>query len=156
MRGQYRTTLLIYIALLLGQIVFCLFTVFLITQPDSPLASDKIQYPYAGILVVFLATGAAWYVNQLRIKSVAVLHANFAGKLLHYQTTVIFRSAMVQAGNLFCLVLVILENSLSPLVYFCIGLMAYLYFKPNSEELVNVYKLNNAEKREVEKQAGRA
>jgi len=155
MRGQYRTTLLIYIALLLGQIAFCLFTVFFITLPGRPLASDHIQYPYAGILAIFLAAGAAWYVNQLREKSVVALKANFAGKLLHYQTTVIFRAAMIQVGNLFCLFLAILENSLSPLVYFCLGLLIYLYFKPNTSELVRVYQLTSAEKREIEKQAGK-
>ena len=154
MKGQYRTTLLIYIALLLGQITFCLFTVFLITQPDRPLQAESV-YPYGGALAVFLSAGAAWFLNQLRIKSVADLEANFRGKLLHYQTTVIFRAAMIQVGNLFCLFLAILENSLSPLIYFCLGLLVYLYFKPNSNELANVYQLTPTEKRDVEKQAGK-
>ncbi len=152
MKGQFRSTFLLYIALLLGQIVFCFFVVFMVTQPDRPILKEGSDYPFLALLVIFLAAGAAWYMNQLRIKSIVSLEANFEGKLLHYRTTVLLRSAMVEAGNLFCLILALLENSLTPLLYFCIGILSFMYFKPNAKEVTELYKLNKEEEQKLIRQ----
>lgn len=143
---------MIYIALLLGQIIFSLFTVFWITQPGQPFLNEGSNYPFLGLLVVFLAAGAAYYVNQLRLKSINLLQANLAGKTLHYRTSVLMRSAMVEAGNLCCLVLAILEHSLAPLLYFCMGLLVFLYFKPSLNEISSLYQLTQQEQNHIQRQ----
>lgn len=150
-RTLFRSTFLIYVSLLLGQIAFSMFTVFLITQPDRTLKEGS-DYPFLGILIVFLAAGAAWYVNKLRYQQLPKLRFNHDGKLLHYRTTVIMRSAMVEAGNLFCLILALLEGSLTPILYFCLGLVAFLYFRPQLSELVREYGMNEEERQRLEQQ----
>lgn len=150
-RTLFRSTFLIYVALLLGQVAFSLFTVFLITQPDR-MMKEGSDYPFLGILVVFLAGGAAWFVNKLRYDQLPKLRFNHDGKLLHYRTTVIMRSAMVEAGNLFCLILALLEGSLTPILYFCIGLVVFLYFRPQLEELAKEYGMSEEEKQRLERQ----
>ena len=150
-RTLFRSTFLIYVSLVLGQVIFSLFTVFLITQPDRDLKEGS-DYPFLGILVVFLAAGAAWLVNKIRKDQLPKLHFNHDGKLLHYRTTVIMRSAMVEAGNLFCLMLALLEGSLAPILYFCVGMAAFLYFRPQLAELVQLYGMNEEERQALERQ----
>ena len=150
-RALVRSTFLIYVSLVLGQVIFSLFTVFLITQPDRDLKEGS-DYPFLGILVVFLAAGAAWFVNKLRKDQLPKLRFNHDGKLLHYRTTVIMRSAMVEAGNLFCLILALLEGSLAPILYFCVGMVVFLYFRPQLAELVQLYGMNEEERQALERQ----
>ncbi|WP_020536083.1 hypothetical protein [Lewinella cohaerens] len=150
-RTLFRSTFLIYVALTLGQVVFSLFIIFLITQPDRDLKEGS-DYPFLGLLVVFLAAGAAWFVNKLRKDQLPKLRFNHDGKLLHYRTSVIMRSAMVEAGNLFCLILALLEGSLTPMLYFCVGMVIFLYFRPQLAELVQLYGMNEEERQRLEQQ----
>lgn len=150
-KALFRSTFTLYVALFLAQIIFCLLVVFLITQPDRELMEGS-NYPFLGILVVFLASGAAWYMNKLRTDSIARMSANHEGKLLHYRTTVLLRSAMVEAGNMFCVVLALLEGSLFPLFFFCLGLGVFLYFRPKLDEVVSVYQMDEATRQQLEQQ----
>ncbi|MEM1216293.1 MAG: hypothetical protein AAGJ82_11440 [Bacteroidota bacterium] len=147
-QGLYRSTFLLYIALLLGQIVFCFVVVFLITQPDRGLKEGS-AYPFLGALIVCLAFGGAWWMNRLRQASIKRLRANFPGKILHYRTSVIVRVAMLEAGNLFCLVIALLEGTLFPLLFFCVGLAFFLYFRPNKDEVTRWYQLKDEEARQL-------
>lgn len=148
-KGSLRAIFLLYISLLLGQVLFSLVILFLITQPDRVL-KDGSDYPFLAALVVFLAGGAAWFINRLRSQQLPHLRANLEGILLHYRTTVVMRSAMVEAGNLFCLVLAFLEGSLAPIVFFCLGLGVFLLFRPRLDELFGLYPLNEGERRQLE------
>ena len=150
-KALFRSAFTLYVALFLAQIVFCLFVVFLITQPDKTLMEGS-DYPVLGLLVVFLASGAAWYMNKLRTDQVTHMKANHEGKLLHYRTTVLLRSAMVEAGNMFCIVLALLEGSLMPLIFFCLGLGVFLYFRPKLDEVVRVYQMDEATRHQLEQQ----
>ena len=57
---------------------------------------------------------------------------------------------MVEAGNLFCLILALLEGSLSPILFFCLGLGLFLYFRPQLAELAQVYRLGEQERQQLE------
>lgn len=149
-QGSFRTIFLLYISLLLGQVLFAMIFLFLLTQPDRVLKEGS-DYPFLPLLVVFLAGGAAWFVNRLRSQQLPNMRANLEGILLHYRTTVIMRSAMVEAGNLFCLVMAFLEGSLSPMLYFCLGLAVFLYFRPRVDEIATQYGLGDNERRQLEK-----
>ncbi len=154
-RSLIRSTYLLYLALLLGQFVFCLIVIFMLTQPDSPMIREGTDYLYLGLLVIFMAGSAAMFVNQLRNKQISKIRANFEGKVLHYRTTVIMRSAMVEAGNLFCIVLSILERSLTPLLIFALGLLVFIYFRPRVEEIATNYQLTGEERQKLERQLKR-
>lgn len=140
----YRQVILLYMALLLGQIFFCLVVVFLNTQPDDD-PYRTLAYPYLPPLILLLTTGAAWYLNNLRQQQGQQLVANYTQKLAHYRTTVIMRSAALEAGNLFCLTLALLEQSLFPLLYFCLGLVVFLYFRPGLNDVLRSYSFSAQE-----------
>jgi len=144
-----RSAYLLYIALLLGQVLLSFVIIFMLTQPGSTL-NEGSAYPFLALLVIFFAAGAAWYVNKLRQDQIPILRPNFEGKLLHYRTSIAMRSAMVEAGNLFCLVMALFERSLMPFLFFWLGLVVFLYFRPQLKELVALYQLNGEEQRLVE------
>lgn len=141
----FRSTFMLYIALFIGQILFCFVVIFLITQPDR-LPPGESRYPFLGLLIVFLSAGAAWYLNQLRRTQAGQIRANTEGKVLHYRTSVILRSAVMEAGNLFCLVLALLEHNMNQLLFFAIGLAIFFYFRPQVTEIAEVYGLTKPEK----------
>ena len=148
----FRSTILLYIALVLMQIIICLFVVFLLTQPDRPLNQEGSDYPYLALLVIFLSGGAGWLLNKLRADAIPKLRANFKGKLLHYRTTVIMRSAVVEAGNFFCILLALFERSLTPILFFTLGMLVFLYFRPRLEEVTEQYQLTEEEHQELARQ----
>lgn len=141
-----------YIALVLMQIIICFVVIFLLTQPDSPLDQEGSDYPYLALLVVFLSGGAGWLLNKLRADAIPKLRANFQGKVLHYRTTVIMRSAVVEAGNFFCIILALFERSLSPLLFFALGMLLFLYFRPRLDEITQLYQLSETEHQELARQ----
>ncbi|RME97065.1 MAG: hypothetical protein D6772_10935 [Bacteroidetes bacterium] len=142
---SFRSTFLLYVALLLGQIIFCFIVLFLLTQPDQgPLTADS-SYPYLGLIAVVAAGGIAWFLNHLRLSSLPKLQANFGGKIMHYRNSVILRSAVLESANLFCLVLALLEGSTTPILHFCLGVAVFLYFRPSVEEMAANYQLSIAE-----------
>ncbi|MEZ4985888.1 MAG: hypothetical protein R2795_12780 [Saprospiraceae bacterium] len=149
-----RNIFLLYIALLLGQILFSFVVIFLITQPDKVL-TDGSPYTFLGLLVVFLSAGAAWFVNNLRVQQAAMIKGALADKLMHYRTSIVMRSAMVEAGNLFCVVLALLTSSLTPFLFFCLGLGVFLFFRPQLDEVNRVYQLSLEEQRTLEQQLRR-
>jgi hypothetical protein len=142
---SFRSTFLLYIALLLGQLIFCFVILFLLTQPDRSPNPEDPAYPFLGLTIVFICAGVAWFLNKLRLDSLPRLQANFGGKIMHYRTSVILRSAVLESGNLFCLVLALLEGSLTPVLHFCLGLGVFLYFRPSVTEMVENYHLSETE-----------
>ncbi|MEL6970569.1 MAG: hypothetical protein AAFO02_10390 [Bacteroidota bacterium] len=113
---------------------------------------DGSDYPFLALLIIFLAAGAAWFVNRLREQQAQTIEANHDGKVLHYRTTVIMRNAMLEAGNLFCLILALLEGTMAPILFFCLGLGVFLYFRPKVAELVSIYSMTEQERQRLEQQ----
>lgn len=148
----FRSTFLLYIALVLMQIIICFFVVFLLTQPDRPLDQEGSEYPYLAMLIVFLSGGAGWLLNKMRTDAIPKLRANFKGKLLHYRTTVIMRAAVVEAGNFFCIILALFERSLTPLLFFILGMLVFLYFRPRLDEITQLYPFTEEERQELARQ----
>jgi len=151
MTSLFKSTVLLYIALLLGQIIFCFVIVFLLTQPDKVVNWSEEMYPYVGLAIVGASGATAWYLNKLRLESLPKLEANMQGKVLHYRTSVILRCAVVEWGNLFCLVVALLTQSMMPILYFCLGLGVFLYFRPSLGEFSSLYNITSAEYQELER-----
>ncbi|MCB0637969.1 MAG: hypothetical protein KDC54_15175, partial [Lewinella sp.] len=77
------------------------------------------------------------------------VHANAQGKVLHYRTSVILRSAVLEAGNLFCLMLALLERNMNHLLFFALGLLVFFYFRPRINEITDLYQLTSGERQEL-------
>lgn len=154
-RTLLRGTFVLYYALLGGQLLFCLITLFLITQPDKMIADSGVDFTQWGFFVIAFAVSVGFYLNQLRRRQGATLQARLEAKVMHYRTTVIMRSAAIEAGNLFALVLAIMQVDLTPLLLFAAGMMAFIFLRPNLREIVNTYQLSGEERRQLEVAAGR-
>ena len=149
-KNLYRSIYLLYVALFLGQILMGFVIIFLITRPDHAL-KDGSDYPTLGLLIILLAGGAAWWINSMRREQIFKLRfANLLEKMQHYRTSILIRSAITEAANLFCLVIALLESSLTPLLFFCLGLGVFLFFRPKSQEFIANYGLDGEEQQQIQ------
>ncbi len=145
LRTLLRSTFILYYALLIGQLVFCLVVIYLIQYygPDP----DRVQlaHPLLGLLVVLTTGFGAFYMNRMRTQQANRVRTTLEGKLLHYRTTVLLRSAIVEAGNFLALTLALLALGFTPLLFFALGLAIFYYFRPSRDEFLQTYKLTGDE-----------
>lgn len=145
----FRSIQMIYYGLLGGQILFCLVTLFLIYQKSG--AMDRLQFDYYGKIAAFLmitTINGAVIINRLRKKQAAQLENGLAVKLTHYRTSVILRSAMLEAGNLFALTVAVISLNVLPVAFFLVGLLCFFFLRPSRDEFSKDYELNLEEQQE--------
>lgn len=144
----FRQINILYFALLAGQILFCTVVVFAILDPET----RQTGWPEApfGLLVPVLLAGIiplVFFINNRQLQQ-APAQENLSAKIGHYRTLVILRSALIEGANLFCLVVLLLENNSTFLIFFGAGLLLFLYFRPSVNEFLQHYQLSGAEKTE--------
>lgn len=148
---HYRSTTVLFYALLSGQLLFCLVVVYLVMEYGPRPEGESVAIsPLYALLAVLLTAAGAYYMNRLRTQQAAQLHVNLEAKLLHYRTSVILRSAIIEAGNFLALTLALLLMNLQPLLFFALGLLIFLYFRPRLEEVVTTYRLTPEEQRQLQ------
>ncbi len=144
MQDIWKQTRLIYAALLIGQLLFCLVLIYLIYGQGYAVEEGQFsEYRYLGALIIALAAFAAFGFNRLRKQQATQLKVELPAKLMHYRTTVMMRSAILEAGNLFCLILVFLTGSMTSLLYFGVGILIFIYFRPSQDDILKSYQLNS-------------
>lgn len=148
--SHYRSTTVLFYALLAGQIFFCLVVVYLVMDYGPRPEADAVAIsPLYALLAVVTTAAGAYYMNQLRTRQAAQLRINLDAKLLHYRTTVILRSAIMEAGNFLALTMALLLMNMQPLLFFALGLLIFLYFRPREDEVIRTYRLTNEEQRQL-------
>ncbi len=146
-----RSTFQLYYALLAGQILFCLVTLYLIYQNEN--VSNRFELDTnsaAGLLIVISAGIIAFFMNNLRRQQAGTLRTSLQSRMMHYRTTVILRSAIMEAGNLFALILALIGFNLFPILYFLVGLLLFFFFRPSRSEFAQLYSLTGPERLEIE------
>lgn len=134
----FRQTNIIFYALLAGQILFCLVILFAISDPETR-QSGWPAFPFGMILPIVMASivGAVFVINRWRGQR-SVASGNGA-KFNNYRTIVLLRSALIEGVNLFSLVLFLVENNATYLIFFGFGLLLFLYFRPSMDEFRQFY-----------------
>lgn len=145
----FRQVNILYYALLAGQVLFCLVVLFGVLDPDAR-QSGWPEAPFGLVVPVLMAStmSAAFFINNRQL-SQATDQPNLGAKINHYRSTVILRSALIEGGNLFCLVVLLLENNSTYLFLFAAGLLVFLYFRPGLNEFTQHYALSGAEQAEI-------
>ncbi len=138
----------IYLALLGGQMLFA--AVVLILVRGNNLDTDiRIEgLPMNLIVPVLLLAGVlvAYFLNNQRMRHAGNMgNANLVQKLNHYRVSVLLRSAIVEAVNLFSIIAALILNNLNYMIYFAVGILVYLYFKPSTQDFSDRYKLDGAD-----------
>jgi hypothetical protein len=144
----FRQINILYYSLLAGQVLFCSVVVFAILDPET----RQTGWPEApfGLVVPVLLAGIipiVFFINNRQLQQ-APTQEDLPAKMTHYRNLVILRSALIEGANLFCLVVLLLENNSTFLIFFGAGLLLFLYFRPSVNEFLQYYQLSGTEKTE--------
>ncbi len=148
MQQQFKQIVLIYAALMVGQILFCMITIMIVTAGTDPI--PKEDNLLESLLPVFVlgAFALSYLVYRTRLQSGSEL-SGLANKVEHYRSTAIIRAAIMEGANLLVIVLTLVDNNLNHLIWFSLGLLAFLYFRPSTEQFIRDYALSGKEAHEL-------
>ena len=139
----------IYLALLGGQMLFAAVVIILVqgNNLDNRITVEGLPMQIIVPAMLLGGVGIAYVLNNQRMQHAQNMasKANLGQKLNHYRVSVLLRSAIIEAVNLFSIIAALILNNLSYLIYFGVGLLAYLYFKPSNQKFINAYRLDGAE-----------
>ncbi len=155
MTHQYKQTSLVYTALFIGQLLFAVLVIWMITSKGANATDGYRSYTLEQLPLIIALTGltGAFLMNRLRTSQGAGLQ--HIGQILqHYHTTVILRSAILEGCNLIVLTLALLHGNLLYLIYFGLGMAGFLYFRPSPEGLANEYGLTRQQEEELKRIVG--
>ena len=133
----------IYLALILGQLIFMGIVIFLSsgTIPDS----ENMSLLRTFIPVVSVSTAAISYVIYNKRREEGAEIEDLTEKTLHYRVSNIIRWAVVEAGNLFVIVSVLLTGSTFFVLFFILGMAVFIVYRPTVKGFVNDYNLSTSE-----------
>lgn len=150
MRPFFQQLNILYLALLAGQLLFCGVAYFLIYNnmtdhqpPDDALFKTLVP------LFILGGAGAAYFLNRRRQVQGGELDS-LEAKAQHYRSSVIIRSALMEGANLFAIVAGLLQQDLLYLLYFAVGVLAFVYFRPSKQNFIREYELSGREIEELE------
>jgi len=154
MQKIFRETQILYLALLIGQLIFAIVTAILISGENPIVDMTASGGDYTSLVTMLTAVFAliilaTYFINHNRRKQGAQL-SSLEAKLGHYRQTVLIRSAMVEGANLLMIIAALVTGAFNYLMYFGLGLLAYLYFRPSVSGIAMEYQLTEEEKRRLE------
>ena len=150
MHRSLKETNITYFVLLVGQLVFAGIVVYLINNDQSePFDVNSIELPIPFHLITpALMLGGitiAFLLNQQRNKQAERYNFELPRKLMHYKTSVLLRSSILEGVNLFSVIAALVSHNISYLYYFVFGILVFLYFRPSFANFSTTYKLSASE-----------
>ncbi|MEM9918340.1 MAG: hypothetical protein AAF990_09615 [Bacteroidota bacterium] len=130
----------IYLALLGGQLVFCLTVVLLISNKggSTDAVVENIFYLIPPIAVIGTALGAFAMRNHYRKEARGFIDRD--RQFDHYRTGFVFRMALLEAASLLNVILMMVTGQIFFfLIFFFVGLASFWLLRPQEEELVEWY-----------------
>ncbi len=139
MKDFFQQLNLLFLILLSGQVFFCLVVVLLNSGPEYA-AQQRDSELFDTLLPIFILsmTFAVHLIDRQRLKR-GVLLGSLEEKLRFYRSSVYFRLLLMEATNIFAIVIALVEGKLHYSVYFLIGLMAFFYFRPSQLQFMEDY-----------------
>lgn len=162
MKNFFKRLHTLFNALLATQLVFCAMALTLIRDTAPPMVivvrnTSESMMPETisktGVLaLVFLlsAIAVAYLLDSQRKAQGAILQGLWE-KAEHYRQTSTIRLFMVEAANIFAIVVAMRENNLTYLLYLVLGMLVFLRFRPTAEKFIRQYQLNSTEADQVRK-----
>ena len=135
----------IYLALILGQLSFMAVVIYLIS--DSVPDSSNMNLLRTFIPVVSVSTVAISYILYNKRREQGAELDDLVQKTSHYRTSNIIRWALVEGGNLFIIVSVLLTGSKFFLIFFALGMGVFIVYRPTIKGFVNDYNLSSSEEK---------
>ncbi|MFN7118833.1 MAG: hypothetical protein ACK4TA_18685 [Saprospiraceae bacterium] len=147
-------------ALLASQLVFCAMALTLIRDTAPPMVivvrntSDTMMpetISKTGVLaLVFLLSAAlVAYLFDKQRKMQGTILQDLMEKAEHYRQSSTIRLIMLEAANIFAIVVAMKENNLTYMLYLVLGMLIFLYFRPTPQKFIKQYQLSPAEAEQV-------
>lgn len=151
-KAEFRQIQVFFLALLAGQILFAAVVLFLGQSGEETDAADESLFKTIIPIVTITTIFAAYFLQNRRQQEVTQL-TDLHDKLYHYRQSFIISGAIVESGNLLAIVATLITGSTYYLLYFAIGLAAYLFFRPSLDKFSQVYNLRPEEIKTLEDKA---
>jgi hypothetical protein len=129
--------IIIYFALIMGQVLFASVVYFIMGEESSSDSFFGLVVPILSISTI----GLSYFFYNKRKESGRNLKS-LSGKINHYKVSNFIRFALMEGGNLFALVAVLLTNSMYFYLFFGLGMAAFLMAKPSQEGFINDYGIS--------------
>lgn len=142
----------IYLALLSGQMLFAAVVIIMVqgNNLDTSITVEGLPMQIIVPVMLLAGVGIAYFLNNQRMTHAAnMLKATLPQKLNHYRISVLLRSSIIEAVNLFSIIAALILNNLSYLVYFGVGILVYLYYRPSNQKFIDAYRLDAADAAQI-------
>jgi len=154
MNSFFKQLSTLFYALAAGQLLFGAVAVFMRYKGTAAFDEASHQNTTLTIIAPFLGLGAftiAWYVHKMRSAQGMNLK-ELQAKKMHYRTTVLLRSAMIEGGNIILLVAYLLSGRPIHLAWFAAGMLFFFFFRPSPGNFVRDYQLSFDEANQLTKE----
>ncbi|MEZ4961664.1 MAG: hypothetical protein R2830_17680 [Saprospiraceae bacterium] len=144
----FKTLIIIYVAMLVGQLLFGGLIWWLLQQQETKSAGI---FSGSGLLVM-LVVGCAALISLILNRSRSEKGADLKGlpqKLMHYRTTCIFRWAFLEMGNMVAIIFAFLDQNSTLLLFFALGIGLFLLARPSNVQFAEMYHLTPNEEQEI-------
>ena len=151
MKPVFQQLRILYYALLAGQVLFAAVVYFLLSgemTAHAPAGTAAFQWLVPPIILA--GAGAAYFLNRQRQAQLDQL-TDLPAKAAHYRNSVIIRSALMEGANFFAVIAALVDVNMTYLLYFAVGLLAFIYFRPSVGEFSRTYALSAAEREQLKK-----
>lgn len=139
MGRPFRDINITYLALFGIQII-TMSGVVLFMQRNPGFGSDD-AFPFMMTVPILFVSGIAiaFLIDRNRNRQAPTL--NFSGfqKLRHYKTTVLLRCTIIEGVNLFIALAALVTGNWLYILYFSVGLLIFLYFRPAKPAFQRLY-----------------
>lgn len=153
MNDFFKQLNILFYALAAGQLLFCAVAIFLRFEGVAGFDETSAQNTTLTMIAPFLTLAAfagAWFINQTRVAQGVELKG-LNEKTGHYRTTIVIRSAIIEGGNIIMLIVYLLSGRPIHLIWFAVGMLLFLYFRPSHSNLVRNYQLSFEEESQLKK-----
>lgn len=135
---------IIHVALLAGQVLFAMTTVFI--SRKLMLNIRDMNDPFLIVAPVLAVTGAlgGWYLYKNKLQGVDP-QASLPTKLDAYFTALLMRLALLEAGSLFAITCLMLTEEVYFLVIAGIIMLYFVYLRPTADKIAEALNLNYQE-----------
>ncbi|HWD86936.1 MAG TPA: hypothetical protein VG367_02340 [Mucilaginibacter sp.] len=150
-QGAVKALPIIHLALIAGQVLFCLVAYFQFPQKDFSMDGSKDPFVYVAVI---LAAGGFFLGSFLFRQQVGKIgpENSLSQKISAYQTAFILRAALAEGPSLFSVVAFMLSGNLLFLAITGAIILYFLSFRPTREKVSNDLNLDYNEKAELDGQ----
>ncbi len=141
-KKQIQITNIVYLFLLGGQIIFASAVLFFKSGKEVRFLAD-FNHPFFYLLPVFTFGSfiIAIIAKSLRDKKLKSLDSAI-DRVNHYRETLLLQAALVEGGGFFALVITLISLNNTPLLFFCISLLFYLWLYPTEKRFIKECDIN--------------